>query len=63
MKQNDSHKQVAYLKELSTIRLERLLSDLLHEMRRRDSEQVKGDVLAKSKALWMLKSSDQAAEN
>jgi hypothetical protein len=61
MKHNETQKYGTSLKEMSMERLEKLLSNVLHEMRRRDSEYVKGDVLAKTKALWMLRSSGKVA--
>ncbi len=51
MKQNDTQKYGIYLRKLSTDEIERLLSSVLHEMRRRDSETMKNDVMATSKAL------------
>ena len=49
-----------FLKTLTAEQIDKLLSTLLKEMRRRDSDRVKGDVVANSKALWRLRSSDQA---
>jgi hypothetical protein len=45
------------LKRLSTEQLEELLSSLLVEMRRRDSEQVRGDVVTSSQALGTMRRS------
>ena len=58
MKYNDNQKYGTYLRKLSTEEIERLLSSLLQEMRRRDSERVTGDVLANSKALHKLRPAD-----
>ena len=43
------------LKTLSTEQLEELLSSLLVEMRRRDSDRMRGDVLTTSQALGTLR--------
>ncbi len=51
MNQTGAQKYGPYLKKLSTDEIEKLLSSVLQEMRRRDSEQVKGDVVANSRAL------------
>jgi len=61
MKHNDTQKYGSALKALSTERLERVLSNLLQEMRRRDSQHIKDDVLASSKALRMLRSTGKLA--
>jgi hypothetical protein len=58
MKQSESQKYGPYLKKLSTEEIEKLLSSVLQEMRRRDSERVKGDVVANSRALRKLRLSD-----
>jgi len=55
MKYNETQKYGTYLRKLSTEEIDKLLSSLLQEMRRRDSEHVKGDVLANSKALYKLR--------
>jgi hypothetical protein len=52
---NDTHKYGAYLKEMPTRKLESLLSNVLHEMRRRDSEHIKGDAITTSRALRSLR--------
>ncbi len=62
MKHNETQKYGAHLKGLSTPRLEKILSILLQEMRRRDSEKFQGDFLDKTKALWQLKSSGRTSE-
>jgi len=56
MKSSDTQKFVVFLRSLTTDQLDKLQSNLLNEMRQRDSEQVKGDVLANSKALGLLRS-------
>jgi hypothetical protein len=43
------------LRNFSTIELEKLLSTILKEMRRRDSDHIKGDVMAISKALVKIR--------
>ena len=60
MKYTDNQKYGTYLRKLTTDEIDRLLSSLLQEMRRRDSERVKGDVLANSKALHKLRPAEQA---
>jgi hypothetical protein len=57
MKDNNSPKNEPSLKDLTNEQVEKLLSRILNEMRRRDSERVTGDVLASSKALRALRSS------
>ena len=61
MKQNDTQEYRDFLKNLSTEEIDKLQSNLLKEMRRRDSDHVKGDVLANSKALRLLRSSGKLA--
>jgi hypothetical protein len=60
MKQSESEapKYGTYLKGLSTEEIEKLLSSVLQEMRRRDSERVKGDVVANSRALRKFRPCD-----
>ncbi len=58
MKLTESQKYGTYLKKLSTEEIEKLLSSVLLEMRRRDSDRMKGDVLANSRALRKLRPSD-----
>jgi hypothetical protein len=60
MKYNETQKYGTYLRKLSTEEIDKLLSSLLQEMRRRDSDHVKGDVVANSKALHKLSSTDGA---
>ena len=55
MKPSDIQKYGLFLKSLKNEEVEELLSALLKEMRRRDSDHVKHDLLANSKALWTLK--------
>jgi hypothetical protein len=58
MKQSETQKYGTYLKKLSTEEIEKLLSCVLQEMRRRDSDRVTGDVLANSKALRKMRLSE-----
>lgn len=58
MKDVETQKFGPYLKKLNTSELEKVLATVLREMRRRDSDRVKGDVMAKSKALWTMRDSD-----
>ena len=58
MKQSEAQKLGLNLKRLSNDEIDGLLSSILQEMRRRDSEHVKGDVVASSKALRKLRSAD-----
>jgi hypothetical protein len=57
MKHNDTQKYGAFLKAMPTQRLEGLLSHVLREMRRRDSDHMKGDAIYSSQALRSLRSS------
>jgi uncharacterized small protein (DUF1192 family) len=50
MKQNEPQKYGVYLRMLSIEEIEKLLACVLQEMRRRDAEHLKGDVLNNSKA-------------
>jgi hypothetical protein len=43
------------LQDLSTVRLEAIFSNLLKEMRRRDSERMIGDVVTNSQTLRMFR--------
>jgi len=43
------------LRNFNTVELEKLLSTVLKEMRRRDSDHIKGDVMAISKALVKIR--------
>jgi len=58
MKYNETQKYGTYLRKLSTEEIEKLLSSLLNEMRRRDSDRVTGDVLARSQALRKMRTAD-----
>ena len=58
MKYNETQKYGTYLRKLSTEEIDKLLSSLLNEMRRRDSERVTGDVLARSQALRKMRAAD-----
>ncbi len=58
MKQSEAQRLGPNLKRLSNDEIDGLLSSILQEMRRRDSEHVRGDVVASSKALRRLRSSD-----
>jgi hypothetical protein len=53
-----NQKYGTYLKGLSNEEIEKLLSSVLQEMRRRDSERVTGDVVANSRALRRMRPSD-----
>ncbi len=55
MKQSETQKYGYYLKQLTTQEIEKLLASVLHEMRRRDSERLKGDVLNTTKLQVRLK--------
>lgn len=58
MKDNETQKYTLFLKRLSCDELEKLLSTVLKEMRRRDSEKVGNDVVARTKALWSARTID-----
>jgi hypothetical protein len=58
MKQSDTEKYTLFLKKLSTEQIDKLLATLLRELRRRDSDHVSGDVVANTKALRRLRTSD-----
>jgi len=55
MEQGKTQKYGLFLKRLSDGELEELLSTVLAEMRRRDADHIKGDVMTNSKALGTLK--------
>jgi len=55
MKQVETQEYGLTLKNFKTIELEKLLSTVLKEMRRRDSDHMKGDVMANSKALGKIR--------
>jgi hypothetical protein len=59
MKHSDSSKYTVVLKKLSTQQLDKLMSRVMQEMRRRDSDHVKGDVMASTQALRTLGSPEQ----
>jgi hypothetical protein len=61
MKQTETQKYALFLKKLNSEELEKLLSNVLKEMRRRDSEKVGNDVVARTKALWSARSIDGPA--
>jgi hypothetical protein len=58
MKTSEAQKLGLNLKRLSNDEIDGLLSTILQEMRRRDSDHVKGDVVASSKALRKLRATD-----
>ncbi len=51
MKDCEMQKYGIYLTQLSDEQIEKLLASVLHELRRRDFEHMKGDFLDRSKAL------------
>lgn len=55
MKQGETQKYGLFLKNLSMAELEKLLSTILREMRKRDSDHMKGDVVANTKSLWTMR--------
>lgn len=55
MKPGEAEEPRISLKNLSSEELEKLLSTLLRELRRRDSDQIKGDFMAVSKALGRIR--------
>ncbi|MCE0521643.1 MAG: hypothetical protein LV480_01885 [Methylacidiphilales bacterium] len=57
MNQNETQKYGIILKTMSTRKLESLLSNVLREMRQRDSEHFKGDAITASRSLRSLRSS------
>jgi hypothetical protein len=58
---NDTQKCGAFLNKMNTIQLDKLMSRVLHEMRRRDSDHVKGDVVKSSHALGKLRAIKKSA--
>ena len=58
MKHSDTQKYGHYLKQLTTQEIEKLLACVLHEMRRRDSDRLKGDVMHTSKLLGRIRVAD-----
>jgi hypothetical protein len=57
MKPNETQKVGFSLKQLETVDLDKLMADVLREMRRRDSDHVKGDVIDGTRTLRKLRSS------
>ena len=55
MKPSDLKSMGIFLRNLKNEEVEELFSVLLKEMRRRDSDHFKNDLLANTKALWTLK--------
>jgi len=55
MKPSETPEPRISLKNLTADELEKLLSTILKEMRRRDSDQIKGDFMACSQALGRLR--------
>ncbi len=55
MKQNDTQKYGFSLKHLETRELDKLMASVMQEMRRRDSEHVKGDVITGTHSLRKLR--------
>ena len=58
MKQSETQKYGLFLKRLNNEEIEKLLATVLKELRRRDSDHIKSDVMAKSKALWTMRASE-----
>lgn len=59
MTQNETEKNGISLKKLNTEQLDKLMSRVMHEMRRRDSDHVRGDVVNSSQALRKLRATDK----
>jgi len=59
MKHNDTVEYRRFLKSLSADQIDKLQSNLLKEMRRRDSDHIKGDVVANSQSLRMLRATNK----
>jgi hypothetical protein len=59
MKHNDTQKYGLPLKTLSAAELDKLLSSVLQEMRRRDSDNIKGDVVSVSQTLRAFRSTNK----
>jgi hypothetical protein len=55
MKNNETPKFGFSLKALETVELDELMANLLREMRRRDSDHVKGDVITGTHKLGKLR--------
>jgi hypothetical protein len=59
MMHDDIEKYGFSLKTMDTVELDKLMSRVMHEMRRRDSDHVRGDVVSSSQALRKLRSTDK----
>jgi hypothetical protein len=57
MKDNETQKYGFSLKQLDTKALDKLMASVMHEMRRRDSDHVMGDVITGTHALRKLRAS------
>jgi hypothetical protein len=57
MKHNETQKYTIALKQFKTMALDKLMASVMREMRRRDSDHVKGDVIDGTKTLRMLRAS------
>jgi hypothetical protein len=57
MKENETQKYGFPLKQLETIDLDKLMANVLREMRRRDSDHVKRDVIERTQTLRELRAS------
>ncbi len=60
MKPTEIQEYGDFLKKLSTEQIDKLLATILKEMRGRDSDRVRGDVVANSKALRKLRGPEQS---
>ena len=61
MKHSETQKYSLFLKRLTSDELEKLLSNVLKELRKRDIDKVGNDVVARTKALWSARSIDGPA--
>ncbi len=57
MQHNETQEYRRFLKRLTNHQIDKLQSTILKEMRRRDLDHVKGDVVANSQALRTLRAS------
>jgi hypothetical protein len=57
MKDNETQKYGIALRQFATMDLDKLMASVLHEMRRRDSDHVKGDVIDGTQTLRKLRAS------
>ena len=57
MKHDETHQHGFCLQQFETIELDKLMSSVLREMRRRDSDHVKGDVITGTHTLRKLRTS------